>query len=62
MGYSGLNDVRYTHVLVPETCDGYFIRQKELLEVIKIRILRLRDYPRLSRQPDITTSVHITEA
>lgn len=38
-----LNNDRYIHVLVPETC-GFFIRQKEFLKVIKLRILKI-DYP-----------------
>lgn len=62
MGYSRLNDVRYVHALVPKTCDGYSTRQKELLEVIKLRIFKLGDYPRLSGWPDIITSVHVTGA
>lgn len=60
MGYSRLNNDTYVHVLVLETCDDYFISQKEPLEVIKLNILRLGDYSRLSEWPDIITGIHIT--
>ena len=36
-------------VLIPGTCEYYLLWQKELANVIKLKILRWEDYPGLSK-------------
>lgn len=51
---------RDIYVLISRNCEFYIYMAKDFAAVIKLRILRWRDYPRLSRWTlNVITSIHM---